>query len=178
MYLTDARPYQAFASFFQLYLLVLFRLRFTLLSRSSSPSVRPTLGRALSLLVSRTDIPILLLYIFAFASLSDYIVPSRILRGARSGTSCYVSNRYDRYEDVLLRECVVAQHGYWWCMGAMLSYLVTSVAGGLVWVEERVRTEGREGRKGLTITGNTPGPVALVEEGEDAVSLRETEGVE
>lgn len=36
--------------------------------------------------------------------------------------------------------------------------------------------EAREERKGLTITGNTPGPVALVE-GEDAVSLRETEEV-
>lgn len=177
MDITNVHPYQALASFFQLYLLVLFRLRLSSSSRDPFPS-RRTLSRTLSPLLSRTDIPILLLYIFAFASLSDHVVPSGILRGARRGTACYQYNRNNPLQEVLLRECVLAQHGYWWCMGVMLAYLVTSIAGGLVWVEERAKKRESERRPKSTITGRKPGPIAL-EEGEgDAMSLRETEEAE
>ncbi|MCJ1423390.1 hypothetical protein MMC29_001273, partial [Sticta canariensis] len=92
----------ALASFFQLYLLMLLRLRLSSSSRDSFSSSRHTLSRTLSPLLSRTDIPILLLYIFAFASLSDHVVPSGILRGARSGTGCYLGYKYSRSADVLL----------------------------------------------------------------------------
>ena len=166
--LTDARPHQAALSFLH--------------RASSSPdasfSSRYTISGTLSPLLSLTDILVLLLYIFAFAALSDHIVPSRILRGARSGTSCYVDNHFDRYDEVLLRECVLGQHGYWWCMGATLGYLMTSIAGSLVWVEERVERKMRHGKTGLMITGNNPGPIALGVGEEDAVSLRETGEVE
>ena len=60
----------------------------------------------------------------------------------------------------------------------MLGYLMTSIAGGLVWVEERVERKVRHGETGLTITKNTPGPIALGVGEEDAVSLRETGGAE
>lgn len=155
---------------------MLLRLRLSSSSRDSFSSSRRTLSRTLSPLLSRTDIPVLLLYIFAFASLSDHVVPSGILRGARAGTGCRLSHKYNQLAEVLLRECVLAQHGYWWCMGVMLAYLVTSIAAGLVWVEERASKRESERSSRWTMTGRKPGPIALGEG--DTMSLRETEEAE
>jgi hypothetical protein len=71
------------------------------------------------LLLFPSDAPILALYIAAFATLSDYVVPTHILRGARPGSTCYLSNMYNKYAPVVLQQCVLGQHGYWWVMGAM-----------------------------------------------------------
>ena len=103
-------------------------------------------------------------------------MPSGILRGARAGTGCRLSHKYNQLAEVLLRECVLAQHGYWWCMGVMLAYLVTSIAAGLVWVEERARKRESERSSRWTMTGRKPGPIALGEG--DTMSLRETEEAE
>ena len=70
-------------------------------------------------LLSSTDAIILILYIIAFVSLSDYVVPTRILLGSKDGTSCYFDLMRDAFTAVVLQQCVLAQHGYWWTMGAM-----------------------------------------------------------
>jgi hypothetical protein len=66
-----------------------------------------------------TDFPVFLLYIIAFSWLSDYIIPTRILRGARDGTSCYMGNQFSTYLPVVTQSCIIGQYGYWFTMGAM-----------------------------------------------------------
>src|SRR5882757_2452412 len=44
-----------------------------------------------------TDFPVFLLYIISCSWLSDYIVPTRILRSTRDGTSCYMNNQFSTY---------------------------------------------------------------------------------
>lgn len=98
-----------------------------MLQRSATPSrqratqkvhvrARPSVY---NFLLSPTDIPVFVLYTVAFVCLSDFIVPSGILRGGRSRTTCYYNNITDIYKTVVLRFCVLGQHGYWWAMGAM-----------------------------------------------------------
>ncbi|KAI9890056.1 MAG: hypothetical protein M1814_004572 [Vezdaea aestivalis] len=72
-----------------------------------------------------TDMIPTVLYVVGFIMLSDYVVPTGILRGSRPGTTCYLQQSY--WDPVVLKECVMGQHGYWWSMGAMLSYVFTSV---------------------------------------------------
>lgn|SRR5579862_5803277 len=97
-----------------------------LLRRGAAPSTgpqttglkfRPHLRR--HVLLWYTDIPTLVFYIVAFICLSDYVVPTHILRGARSGTTCYYFNRNSMYKPVVEQLCVLGQYGYWFSMGTM-----------------------------------------------------------
>ncbi|RVD83770.1 uncharacterized protein DFL_005549 [Arthrobotrys flagrans] len=119
----------ALASGIQLILFAFLRLDKSTISISepSQPAFPKPNGHYYGAFVSRSDILILILYTVAFVFLSDYVVPTRILLGARPGTGCWLYNRYDRYASVVFQECVLGQHGYWWSMGAMLSYLITSI---------------------------------------------------
>jgi hypothetical protein len=60
-----------------------------------------------------------LLSMTAFVVLSDYVVPTHILLGARPGTGCWLDTQFDRYASVVFQHCVIGQHGYWWFMGIM-----------------------------------------------------------
>jgi hypothetical protein len=81
-------------------------------------STRPY-AQAFGFLLTITDIPVLVVLLIAFVLLSDKVVPTGILLGARDGTTCYINNQFDRYSTVELQQCVLGQHGYWWSMGLL-----------------------------------------------------------
>lgn len=114
--------HQATASFLQLFLTALFKLQslsFPPKSLSAPKIWTRTRASIESLLLWPSDIPVALAYVIAFICLSDLVVPTGILLGYRDGTTCYTNNLDDRYAPLILRFCVLGQHGYWWSMCAM-----------------------------------------------------------
>jgi len=143
----------AVASFFQLLLLACLKLPASTLPPKAAVYHVDSHPHTFyyGFLLHPTDAIVLVLYIIAFVSLSDYVVPTRILLGSRDGTSCYLDNINYQFTPVVLQQCVLAQHGYWWTMGAMLSYLITTTLSALVYVENStLKRSSIEGSRAAT----------------------------
>lgn len=115
-------PAKVITSFLQLFFTVLIKLEAPVISSNNCfPSARQARPRSQCdlLLLWFSDIPIFLLYLIAFNFLDKFISPTRILYGARPGTTCWSDNLSDESLPLVFRHCVLGQHGYWWSMGAM-----------------------------------------------------------
>lgn len=118
----NCSPTKVIISFLQLFFTVLIKLEAPVTSSnncfSSARQARPR-SQCDLLLLWFSDIPIFLLYLIAFNLLDKFISPTRILYGARPGTTCWSDNLSNESLPLVFRHCVLGQHGYWWSMGAM-----------------------------------------------------------